>query len=82
MACEWNLGPWREDANPRRVIPVLGRQHKGRFGQVELGGNRLHLLRCQAFRIQDNGEGIAAEFPVCEDVDGYKLQLPHNRLLP
>ena len=49
---------------------VLRRQHESRLGEVELGGDRLHLLRGQAFGVGHDGQGIAAEFPVGEDVDG------------
>ena len=43
MAGERHLGLGREDADLGGVGGVLGRQHEGRLGQVELGGDGLHL---------------------------------------
>ena len=70
MAGEGQLGLGREDADMGGVRRVLRRQHEGRLGEVELGGDGLHLLRRQALGVGHDGQGIAAEFPVGENVDG------------
>ena len=70
MAGERHLGLGREDADLGGVGRVLRRQHEGRLGEVELGGDRLHLLGGQALGIGHDGQRIAAESAVGEDVDG------------
>ena len=70
VAGEGELGHRGEDANARGVGRVLGRQDEGLLGVVELARDRLHLLVRQAARVEDDGEGVAAESPVGEDVDG------------
>ena len=70
MAGERQLGLGREDAHLGRVRGILGRQHEGRLGEVELGGDRLHLRGLEALRIGDDGQRVAAESAVGEDVDG------------
>ncbi len=68
MAGERHLGLGREDADLGGVGGVLRRQHEGRLGQVELGGDFLHLLSRQAGRIGNHGQRIAAELAVREHV--------------
>ena len=70
MAGERQLGLGREDAHLGRVRGLLGRQHEGRLGEVELGRDRLHLRGLEALRIGDDGQRVAAESAVGEDVDG------------
>ena len=70
MAGEGQLGLGREDADLGGVRRVLRRQHEGRLGEVELGGDRLHLLGREAFGVENDGQRIAAELPVGENVDG------------
>ena len=70
MAGERDLRVHGEDANLRVVGAIGRRQHEGRLGIVELGGDRLHLRRRQPAGIEHDGERIAAEGAVGEDVDG------------
>ena len=70
VAGEGELGHGGEDADARGVGRVLGRQDEGLLGVVELARDRLHLLVRQAARVEDDGERVAAEGPVGEDVDG------------
>jgi len=53
---------------------VLRRPYEGRLRKVEFGGDGLHLLRRQAFRIQDDGKRIARESIGCEYIDGNEVQ--------
>jgi hypothetical protein len=64
------FGARREDAHLRRVRRLLRRQHEGGLGDVELGGDRLHVRAGQRPAIRYDRELIAAEFAVGEDVDG------------
>ena len=73
MAGEGHLGLGREDADLGGVRRVLRRQHEGRLGEVELGGDGLHLLGRQALGVRHDGQGIAAELPVGENVDGLEV---------
>ena len=70
VAGEGELGHGCEDADARGVSRVLGRQDEGLLGIVELARDRLHLLVRQAACVKDDGERVAAEGPVGEDVDG------------
>jgi hypothetical protein len=58
---------------------VFWRQHKGRFRQIEFGGDGLHLSVRQALCVQDNAERIAGELRSCEDIDGDEVQLHDAR---
>src|SRR6516162_7058264 len=75
MAGEWQFGARREDANLRGVRWLARRQYKSGLGQIELAGDRLHLRAGQRRCIGKNGERIAAEFAVGEDVDGNERNL-------
>ena len=74
MAGERHLGLGREDADFGRVGGVLGRQHEGRLGEVEFGRDRLHLLGREAARVAEDGQRIAAEFAIREDVHGDEIE--------
>ena len=74
MAGKRHLRPRREDAHLRGMRRVLRRQHEGGLGEIELGGDRLHLDRRQSARVEHHGQRIAAERPVGEHVDGYEGQ--------
>src|SRR5205814_1586796 len=78
MAGKRHLGAWRENAHRRGVRRIFRGQHEGGFRKVELRGDGLHLLCRKPFRVQHNGERIAAELTVGEDVDGDEIQL-HGR---
>jgi hypothetical protein len=75
MARKRHLGAWCEDANLGRMGRILWRKNERRFGKIEFGGNRLHLLRRQPASIGQDGEGIAAEAPIGEDIDGHEIEL-------
>ena len=82
MAGERHLGLGREDADVGRMRGVLGRQHEGRLGEVELGGDGLHLPGREAACVGDDGQRIAAELAVGEDVDGDEVEFHDYRNLP
>jgi hypothetical protein len=75
VARERHLGAGGEDADVGRVISRFRRQHEGRFRQIELGRDPLHLLGRKPVGVDDHGERIAAELPVGEDVDRDEVQL-------
>ena len=56
---------------------ILRRPDEGRLRKVEFGGDGLHLLRRQAFRIEDDGKRIARESIGREHIDSLELQ-PHR----
>ena len=74
MAGERHLGLGREDPDLGGMRRVLRRQHEGRLGEVELGGDRLHLLGGQASGVGHDGQGIAAEPAVREHVHGDEIE--------
>jgi len=51
------------------------------LGQVELGGDGLHLFAVQRLRIEHDGERIAAEGGVGENVEGVKAVAGHEKVL-
>jgi hypothetical protein len=75
MAGEGKLGAGRENTDFGRVRRIPRRQDECRLGQIEFGGDRLHLRRCQSLRIGDDGQRIAPEPPVGEDVDRHVGEL-------
>jgi hypothetical protein len=75
VAGEGEFGPRREDPDFGGIRCLLRRQHKRRFGQVELAGDRLHLRRRKPVAIQYDREGISAEPALGKDVDGQELKL-------
>lgn len=68
MAGERKFAFGGEDAAARPVLAFLRRQHEHRLRQVELVGNRLHRLGIEAVRLEHDGERIAGEAAVGEDV--------------
>jgi hypothetical protein len=82
VARERHFGARGEDADVGRVISRFRRQHKGRFRQVELSRDPLHLLGREPIGVDDHGERVAAELPVGEDVDRDEVQLHGIHLLP
>ncbi len=79
MAGEGHLGLGREDADLGGVGRVLGRQHEGRLGQVELGCDGLHPLARQALCIGDDGQRVAPELAVGEDVHGDEVEFHDSK---
>jgi hypothetical protein len=63
---QFRLG--REDAHLGRVARVLGRQHEGGLGEVELARDRLHGAGREARGLGQHGELVAAERGVREHV--------------
>ena len=68
MPCHRQLLPRREDAHPRVGVRLLWRQHEGGLGEAHLLCNRLHRVRGQAPAVEDDGELVAAEEMVGEDI--------------
>ena len=68
VACKRKLPVHREDAHLRVVGLVSRRQHKSRLRIIELGGDRLHLFGRQPAGIEHDGERVAAEGAVGENV--------------
>jgi len=66
MAGERQFGAWSEDAHLRGMRRVLRRQHERGLGQIEFGGDGLHLRAGQRPAIRDDRQRIAAEFAVGE----------------
>ena len=62
MAGKRHFGARGENAHMGGVRGVLRRQHEGRFREIELGGDGLHLRRRKPARVGHDGERIAAEF--------------------
>jgi len=86
MAGERHLRLGGEDADLGGVLRILRRQHEGRLGEVELGGDRLHLLGRKAPCVGKHGQRVAAEFPVGENIDGLERdfhgsQICHGALI-
>src|SRR6516164_3737734 len=75
MTGKRQFGARREDPHPCRVLGFLRRQYESCLGQVELGCDRLHLLRGQLGSIGHDGEGIAAELPICEHIERDEFHL-------
>ena len=79
MAGERQLGLGREDADLGGMCRIAWRQDEGRLGQVEFGGDGLHLAGAKAHGVQNDGQRIAAELPVGEDVDGDELEFHDSK---
>ncbi len=80
MAGERHLAARCEYPHLRRMRGILRRPDEGRLRKVEFGGDGLHLLPRQAFRIQDDGKRIARESIGCEHIDSLELRL--HRIFP
>ena len=81
MAGKRQLGARGKNANLRRIGSILRRQHEGGFGKIEFRRDRLHLCRREAARVRHDGERIAAELPIGEDVDGGEIEF-HGAAAP
>ena len=69
VAGERHLARGGEDAHARRALRPRGRQEEGRLREVHLPRDRLHLGVAEIIRVEDDGQRIAAEDTVREDVD-------------
>ena len=68
MAGHRQLFGGREDPHPD-VAATLGRQNERRLGEVHLFGDELHLLRRQFAGLGEDGQLIAFEAAIGEDVE-------------
>ena len=73
MAGEGQFGLGREDADFRGVAGIFRRQHEGRLGIVEFGRDGLHAFAREPLGVEHDGERVAAEGAVGEDVDGGEM---------
>ena len=76
MAGEGQLVHGREDADPR-VAARLGRVDVDRLGEVQLAGERLQGLFGELARVGEDGEAVALERRVREDVREYVAKGRH-----
>jgi hypothetical protein len=76
MAGEGELVHGREDADPR-VAARLGRVDVDGLGQVQLAGERLQCLFGELARVGEDGEAVALERSVREDVREYVAKGRH-----
>jgi hypothetical protein len=74
MPGEGNLRGREKDADPRGVGRVARALDEDRLGQVELAREDLHLAGRQVIRAEHDGQRIAREGPVGEDVAGVEGQ--------
>src|SRR5207244_2976941 len=81
MAGERKLAGPVEDPYVRGVRGIPGRQHEGRLGVIELRGDRLHLLGGEPARVGNDGERVARERPIGEDVDR-EVGVAHRLVMP
>jgi hypothetical protein len=80
MAGERQLALRGEDAGA--VGRLAGRwQHENGLRQVELAGQRMHLVTGEIFRAVDHGERVAREGAVGEHVDDLVRHGGHVRTL-
>ncbi len=70
MTGERQLGARREDAQAARVVRVVRRQHEDRLREVQLPGHPPHLFRGETPAVRKDGQGVATEDSVGEDVGG------------
>jgi len=68
MAGKRQFRPRGEDPHPRVVLRIVGRQHEGGLGQVELRRDGLHVGLTQAARLGKHRQRIAAETLLGEHV--------------
>ncbi|GAA3258546.1 hypothetical protein GCM10010532_109490 [Dactylosporangium siamense] len=66
---ERQLRAGREDPDPVGGLGHRRRYHEDRLGEVELAGDRLHLLTGEIPGVEHDGEGVAGEGAIGEHVD-------------
>jgi hypothetical protein len=69
MACERDFGCGCEDSYIVAAVAGCVGEDEGRFGEVELPRNLLHLRRGQIAGIHDHGKLIACVFVFSEDIE-------------
>ncbi len=75
MPGEGQLGLRGKDPHLGGMRRVFWRQHEGRFRQVELAGDRLHLRHRKPVGVQHHRQRIAAEPPVGKHIHGDEIDL-------
>jgi hypothetical protein len=75
VAGERQFRTWREYPNIRRVLGLLRRQHKSGFSEIELGRDRLHLLRRKTRSIGNHRKRVTAELPIGEHIHSNEFDL-------
>jgi hypothetical protein len=74
MTGERQLFPRREDTHVCGVVGIGGCAEEDRLGEIELARDGLHLRVAEIVRVPDDGERIAGEARVGEDVVGGELE--------
>ena len=69
MASEGQFARRREYSQRRGVHGIARGQNEHRFGEVEFARDRLHALVVEPFALKDDGERIAGESGLGEDVE-------------
>ena len=69
MAGQGQLGRRGEDAQSIVVLAIGGRKDERGLGEVELSGDGLHQRRTRSFGVEEDGERVATERAVGEDVN-------------
>jgi hypothetical protein len=54
---------------------IARRQHESRLREIELGGDGLHLRGRHAAGVEDDGQRIATEGSLGENIDGYEFDM-------
>ena len=78
VAGERHLARGGEDAHASGALRPRGRQEEGRLREVHLARDRLHLGAAEPLRVEDDGQRIAAEDTVGEDVDLREAELARH----
>ena len=69
MTGERKLVKRSEDAHTRNALRSRRRQEERRLGEIHLASDRLHFGVVESGSVEKDGERVAAEDPVGEDVD-------------
>jgi len=69
MAGKGKLGAGGEDPRPCDAVASSRWQQKDRLGEVHLAGDGLHLPARQLAGVEEDGQRVAAEDVIGEDVD-------------
>src|SRR5690606_1975761 len=66
-----------EDADLRVGVGAAGGQNEGAFGEVELARERLQRVLLEPARVLEDGQGVAGQGPIGEDVTQVVAQRSH-----
>ena len=78
MPRERQLERRREDADPHVGVGRRRRQHEDGLGEVHLARERLHVLARQVARVREDGELVAGQRRVGEDVGDDVAEAAHD----